>query len=358
MVVLSGIVAPAQEQTGTITSSVITSGVRPSQAAALSTLPEADTLIYVSPQRILSDAAPKFVPDADLVKMRQQFADIKKGTGVDPSQVEYVALALRFRKPGADLNFQPPEFLIVASGDLSADSLITMAQLMMSEKWKVEMHGSKSLTLITIDDFARQAETNPMLKSFTQLGLVALSSNTIAAGSVSYLKAAVDAAEGQNRISPETLNSLLRDPSALVSIAGSPLTSFAKSFGLWGTDANSRAPLCQSKFGDFYAAITMEGTSFKLRGILNADNPDTAKVIDNLVSGLMETATNVSKGDQAAQMALKMLTITPQDNELKIEADVPQQMVVDFIREQLKPKPAAEEKKAAPKPTKRRTRRR
>jgi len=56
------------------------------------------------------------------------------------------------------------------------------------------------------------------------------------------LKAAIDAEEGNKRISSESLNSLLRDPSALISMAGSPLTSFSKALGLLGTEANARAP--------------------------------------------------------------------------------------------------------------------
>jgi hypothetical protein len=246
----------------------------------------------------------------------------------------------------------------VTSGDFSADSLVTMARLAMQEKWTEEKHGSKALTVVTIDDIVRQSEKNPILRSFSQLGLVALSTNTIAAGNVAYLKAAVDAAEGHERISSETLNSLLRDSTALVSLAGSPWTSFAKSFGLLGTDTKPRAPGCESKLGDFYAAITMEGTSFKLRGAMNADNPDTARIINSLASGLLETAASASAKDKAAQTALKLLSITPQDSEIRLEGEIPQQMVADFIREQMKPKPAAATTKPTAKPVRKRTKRR
>ncbi|HKZ03190.1 MAG TPA: hypothetical protein VJ180_13175 [Pyrinomonadaceae bacterium] len=361
--VLLGVVALAQDQTTAhnLTPGLTTGGLSTNQAAAslLSTLPEADSLIYINPQRILNEAAPKVMPEADLAKMRQQFNDLRQFAGVDPSRIDYLVLAMRFRKPAADLTFQPPEFLIVTSGDFSADSLLTMARLALQEKLSEEKYGSKMLMLTTIDEIAKQSEKTPFLKSFTQLGLVALNTNTIAAGNINYLKAAVDASEGRERINVETLNSLLRDKDALLSLAGSPWNSFAKSFGLMGTEINARANRCESKLGDVYAAISMEGSTFKLRGAMNADNPDTAKVINSLLLSLLQTAASGAGEDKSAQAALKMLNITPYDSEVRLEADIPHQMVADFIRNQMKPKTAEEAKKPSSKPVKkRRTKRR
>ncbi|HLE63472.1 MAG TPA: hypothetical protein VI750_10040, partial [Pyrinomonadaceae bacterium] len=56
VLVLLSVVALAQDQTTAhnLTSGLTTSGVSPNQGAAslLSTLPEADSLIYINPQRI------------------------------------------------------------------------------------------------------------------------------------------------------------------------------------------------------------------------------------------------------------------------------------------------------------------
>jgi hypothetical protein len=163
----------------------------------------------------------------------------------------------------------------------------------------------------------------------------------MAAGNVSYLKAAVDAAEGRDRISQETLNSLMRDRNALISIAGAPWTSFAKSFGLMGTETNPRAPRCDSHLGDFYAAVTMEGTNFKLRGAMNADNPDTAKIINNLLRGLMKSLPGEDADKKSFPSMLRMISLSAMENEIVLQADFPQQMIKDLIREQMKPKQTA-----------------
>ena len=320
---------------------------------SLSILPEADTLVYINSQRILNEVLPRFMPEKDLAQLRQGMMNVKQMAGVDPAKVEYIVIAIRFRKPTADLSFMPPEVMMLSGGDFSADSLMVLARLASGGKLRDEVYGGKTLGLFTIEPIAKEAEKNPILKNLSEVAVVPLNATTIAVGSPAYLKAAVDAGSGQGRISPENLNSLLRDPNALISIAGSPLSAFNKSFGLLGTEASSRPSRCETSFGDFYVGVTMDATNFMLRGALNADNPDTAKIIHNLFGGLLRQAiTHVP--DKTAQDALKSFSITPQDDDIILRADVPQQTVLNFIKQQMTPKkqPTATEPAAATQPAK------
>ena len=326
--------------------------------SSLANLPEADTLVYINPQRIINEAVPKLMPEKDVAGMREAFAMAKQQAGIDPSKIEYIVIATRFQRPTPDLNFQPAEFMIVVSGDMSSESLITLARMASGGKLRDEKYGSKTLSLMTIDEIAKQAEKMPILKSFSQVGIVALNATTIAAGSPAYLRSAIDAGDGNGRIAAESLNSLLRDPNVLVSVAGSPWGAFAKSFGMMGTAGNPRPPRCESGLGDFYAALTMDATDFKLRGMMNADNPDTAKIINNLLSGLLQHGISAIP-DKSAQAMLKGVSMTAENDEVVLQANFPQQMVVDMIRKQMMPK---KQETAAPKapgkaPVKRRPRR-
>lgn len=325
------------------------SNVAPTQTipASLAALPEADTLIFINSRRIFNEAVPRLLPEKDLADMRKGFADMKQMSGVDPLSTDYIVIAVRFRKPTAELTFMPPEFMAVTSGDFSSESLMGLARMASEGRLRDEKYGAKTLGLMTIDPIAKEAEKTPMLKSFSELAIVPLNATTIAIGSPAYVKAAIDAEEGNRRISSESLNSLLRDPTALISIAGSPLTAFSKTFALLGTEATPRAARCDSKFGDFYAALTMDTSNFMLRGALNADNPDTAKIVNNLINGLLRYAAS-SISDPAAQTLVKALSITPQDDEVVLRADVPQQTVLDMIKEQMKPKPKVADSSAAP----------
>ena len=320
--------------------------VAQNSAAALANLPEADALIYVSPQRILNEAAPRVIAPAELTKMRSAFADIKKSAGVDPSAIEYLVLAVRFHKPAADLSFVAPDLMAVVGGDFSSDSLMTLAQLYLQDKARVEKHGSKSIMLMKVDPIAAQAEKTPILQPYSEIGVVPLTANSIAIGNLRYIKSAIDAAEGTGRINPLTVQSLLRDPNVLLSASGAPLTAFAKSFGMMGLENTARESCCDTQFGNFYAAVTMTGTNFSLRGAMNADNPDTAKIINNLLSALMQQGISAVP-DKEAQVILQSLKMSARENEIVWEADIPEKTVADFIRRT--PKPGTEAPKATPK---------
>jgi hypothetical protein len=309
-------------------------------STSLASLPDADVLIYMSPQRILNDAAPRVMSAKDLTEMRTSFADIKKSAGFDPSTVEYLVIALRFHKPAGDLSFVAPDVMAVVGGDFSAESLLSVAQLALQDKVRIEKHGSKSIALMRVDPIAEQAVKTPLLKSLSEIGAVPLSGNSIAFGNLAYLKSAIDAAEGAGRINPATLESLLRDPNVLMASAGAPLASFAKAFGMFGTETTPRDGSCNTAFGNFYTAITISGTNFNIRGAMNADNPDTAKIISSLLEGLMQQGINAVP-DKEAQSILQTIKLTPKENEIVWDANVPEQFVADIF----KPKPATNDVK-------------
>lgn len=306
---------------------------------SLANLPEADLLIYVNPQRILNEALPKFLPAKDLENMRKGFEDMKNMAGVDPTKLDYMVIAVRFRKPTADLNFQSPEFMLVSSGDFSADALMTLARNASQGKLRDESYGGKTMGLMTIDPIVKESEKNPFLKSFAEIAVAPLTANTIATGTPGYLRAAIDASGGKGRISTQALASLVRDPNVLISMAGSPWGSFAKSFGMLGTETTPRTPRCESRIGDFYAALTMDANNFMIRGMSNADNPDTARILANLYSGLLQYASN-SIPDASAKSLLKGIAITAEGDEVLLRADFAQQMILDLIKQQMKPKEA------------------
>ena len=300
-------------------------------STALAGLPEADALIYVSPQRLLNEAAPRVLAPADVTKMRATFADLKKSVGVDPSAIEYLVIAVRFHKPAGDLSFVAPDVMAVVGGDFSSDSIMTLGQLYLQDRVRVEKYGSKSISIGKVDPIAAEAAKNPIFKPYVEIGAVPLSPNSLAIGNLGYIKAAVDAADGTGRINPVVIQSLLRDPNVLIAATGAPIATLAKSIGLYGLETSSRQSSCTTDFGNFYAAVTMTGTSFSLRGAMHADNPDTAKIIHNLLSVLMKQGASAVP-DQGAQKILQTLKTEARESEIVIEADIPDKVVADFIR--------------------------
>ena len=357
-------VAPGQEvvsrSVATVRLQPVTTATAPAPQnviASLSNLPEADVLIFINPQRILNEVVPKVMPAKDVEEMRKGFEMAKQMAGVDPTKVDYIVLAVRVKKPTGDLNFQPPEIMAVASGDFSSEALMTLARMASQGKLRDQKYGNKTLGLMTIDPLVKEAEKNPILKSFTEVGVVTLTPNSIAVGSPSYLRAAVDAGEGKDRITAETLNSLVRDSNALISIAGRPFYAFGKAFGMHGTEVTARAPKCDTRLGDFYAAVTMDATNFMLRGAINEDNPDTAKIFSNLFSGMFRFALSNIK-DPAMQSLANNIAIAAEGDEVTVRADFPQQMVIEMVKKAMAPPPKKAEPATAPEKRKTPVRRR
>jgi len=48
--------------------------------------------------------------------MQKGFEAAKTQAGIDPAKIEYLVIAIRFKKPTADLNFQAPELMVVLRG--------------------------------------------------------------------------------------------------------------------------------------------------------------------------------------------------------------------------------------------------
>jgi hypothetical protein len=337
IVFLFFILMTAGGQVSTTTSpAAVSSASSQNVSGLLANLPEADALIYINPRRILNEVAPRVMAATDVAKMRTLFEDLKQGVGIDPASIDYLVIALRFHKPAGDLSFMAPEVMAVISGDFSSDSILTVARLSLQDKVRDERYGARTLAIVKIDQVAAAAEKNPLLKSFAEIGFAPLNTNSVAVGNIGYLKAAIDAVDGSGRSGSNQVSSLLRDPSALISATGSPLNAFAKSFGLLGTQTTPRDARCDTTFGNFYMAITFDGSNFSVRGAMNADNPDSARIINGLLSGLLQQAAT-SVPDKTAQNVLNNLKLAASENEIVLSADIPQQLVADFIREQSKP---------------------
>jgi hypothetical protein len=121
----------------------------------------------------------------------------------------------------------------------------------------------------------------------------------------------------------------------LIASTGTPIGSLAKAFGLFGTETTPRESRCDTPFGNFYSAVTMTGTNVSFRGAMNADNPDTAKIISGLLAGLMQQGIS-SVPDKQAQTILQTIKMTPRDNEVVWEADIPEKMIADLFVSQRK----------------------
>lgn len=328
-----------------------------SQVDHLSTLPESDGIVYFNASRILNEAVPRLLPEKELKEFRDGLVQLKAFTGVDLMNLEFLAITMRFNKPAEDTMFPIPDVMLIARGDFDAKVLIGMATMMSAGKLIEEKFGQHTIYTYSLVDKSKPASSNPFEAAFSEIAMTNLDANTLAVGNTSYIKAALEAADGHGRIKPEALASYVRNPNALISASGSPLVAFAKSFGL--RMAENPDPNCMTKFGEYYISLTMGDNAFKFNGAMNADNPATARLIRNMLSGVIQEAKGMVP-DKDAKVVFEQLKILAEGDEVLAELSVPQEVAARLVREMLKPapKPAATPTKTVtkPKPRTRRTR--
>ncbi len=305
---------------------------------ALSNLPDSDMVVYVNPSRIINDALPGIVPEKDLQGMRSGLDALKGFTQVDLTHMDYIVVAMRFNKPAPGTLFPIPEAVFMARGELDAKALIAMAAGVMGEKLREEAYGTHSISLLKLSDVAGDTSKSPFVAPFSELAIVALDASTIAVGNTSYIKAALDAMDGKGRINPTKINALLRNPNALISLAGSPLLAFANSFALTFVKDRDRS-LDMHRFGDYYVSLSMNGQDFKLNGTMNADNAETATIIKNMLAGALDQAKGYVS-DKNAQSIMSKINLITEGSEIMLQADISKEAAAQFFRETFAPKPA------------------
>ncbi len=326
------IALPARSQTTTTAAAS-----QPQLTESLSTLPGSETIVYVNASRIINDALPRLVPEKDLQGIRSGIESLRAFANIDLRNMEFMVIALRFNKPAGGQLFPLPEAMFAARGDFDAKALINMATAMSEGKLREEKFGNHNLSVLKLSDLSPDAMKNPFAKAFSEIAITTLDDHTLAVGNLSYIKAALEAADGgAGRIKPETLSSLLREPNTLVSITGSPFMSFAKSFGL--RMAENPDPNCMTRFGDFYVSLNMDAQNFRITGAMNADNPDTAVMVKNMLSGILQETKGVVP-DKNAQSIFDQVKLFAEGSEVMVEAIIPQEVAAKFIREMFAPKP-------------------
>jgi hypothetical protein len=322
--------APLQAQTPVTTSQP--------PADTLSFLPESEGLVYINIGRIINDAAPRLVPEKELKEFYAGLDQMKAFTNVDLRKVEFLVLGMRFNKPREETTFPIPDAMIAVRGEFDAKALVGMAKMMLGSKLREEVYSNHTLNILKISDLSDGAAKNPFASAISEVAMTAIDGSTIAFGTVGYIKSALDAANGQGRIKPETVNSLLKDPNVLISTSHAPVLAFAKSFGL--RMAENPDPNCTTKFGDFNLSLSMGEQDFKIVGSMNADNPFTAGFVKNMINGFLQQGKSLAP-DKNAQSMFDQIKIMVEGSEVVVQATIPQEMAKGLLREMFAPKPKA-----------------
>jgi len=331
----------------------------------LTNFPDSQVVMYVNSQRIFNEALPRVVPQAELDKM---FADALKEAKFDMRSIHFVAVGARFKEPMSLKT--PPDFIVMVKGDFNADGLLSMARMALDENGASEDYKGRTLTIFKMKkktqpppapaDGAGSGPAKPPSDfPFSELAAVSFDANTLVVGIPAYVRAAVDAAAGdqQGRLRADLLDLVTRSPDNLLSLAGDIPASLSDLMKSAGAPQNEEINRVVASLRQVQLAVQMTAEDFGVQSIVRTDTAESANGLNGLISMGLSFArmgiegqlqkvpaskTQEREAMQAVLDAIGSIRNTTADNEVQVNISVPQAKIATFVQREM------ERRKAAP----------
>ena len=314
------------------------------QAPSLPPLPESDAVLYINARRIINEALPRILPAAEYAKVKTSLEEIKTKSGIDINGFETGVLALRFGKPIT----ATPDFVFVTRGTFNADALISFARIGLQGKMREEKYGSKSISIFKLSDVMGASGAKAVPGGVDEMAGVALDGNTLALGTLSFLKATIDAQTGEKVINPELAALAMRDTGALLSLAINIPPGAFNSLIPADMKGNEEIAKLIAGIENFSLSLGMDAADFPIQASVRTASAEHAHTL----SGILEMgvrAVGSSMKDKKAQAMLETLKIIDEGNNVRVQIAIPQETVATLLREANKPKPPFVTAKEPPK---------
>lgn len=362
-----------------------------SSASALSALPASDFIISIDVQRALSETLPSLLSGnpALLAKLNAHLEEFEQKTGINPRVFETIAIGSGSLNRTAISGRRDPGSVLIARGSFKAADLLDAAFATAKKECEFDkeeqqyegrtiflINNVKSLKKETARAAATKIQSQPQgtgigfgpgknaakdstssdiavleegphpvlmeasVSGSNKFAVSALDSNTIVVGSPESVRATIDASMGRGRVDDELVRLASLSPNAVVSYSGRlPQREPVK--------ANSHS--VENPFAQYFDSIRAFYGSFNINGgdaesslTLRTENAEQARDITQAINSLKGLASfgigqsAAGSGNAAAfdafAAALKGLSVTAQDNEVRIDARIPQASLAPLLR--------------------------
>lgn len=340
-------------------SSALTGGGAPaggtgalSPAAARETVaafPESRAVAVLNASRVFSEVLPRVMSAADLAKM---YADAQREMGVDLRQVQYVGLGLRYREPVNERT--PPDVIVIVKGSFDTGALVnSFAKQARGGRTQESYKGRTIEVLRKRPAPADGGSSAPAMPAdpYDELAFVTLDPQTVVFGQSAYVKAAIDAADGQGRVNAQLADLVTRNPDNLLSFGGDVPASFAdmaRGSGMVPRDPDTERIFSSMRQVQAAVSMTQGGAAdFKIEANIKTDTAETAAWMKGLIdSKLAEGRTAMEQQMQSAppdraqdredmQMVLNTLSSisnTAVGNELQLSITISQATISKLMQ--------------------------
>ena len=309
-----------------IVTAIVTCATTTRAQSVITKLPESDAVATVNVRRIVNETLPRLLTAEQMSGVQSALAKAKKVAGFDVSNVETAVVGLRLNRSAP---LAMPSMLLVMRGSFNADALVSLVKIGLAGKTHDEKYGAKTLTLLKLND-VMPTGGSAATSRVVEIAIVALDGGTIAAGIPAYVKAAVDADTGKNRIKPELVQLVGREPNSLIAIAGLVPQGLFASVLPKESQGNEEIARLAGSIEQIYIGLNMDAQAFPLSLMLKANTAENAHAITGLLQSLAQFGTNVT--DKNVKPIVDALKITSQDTEVQVRTVLPQDIVASFVR--------------------------
>jgi hypothetical protein len=279
---------------------------------------------------VLDEALPKLFADNSpkRAEIDRQIEEFKMRTGLDPRNVEEVALGMAYSYPSEGVT--RINTLALANGNFTSGALVAAGRTAAVGKYREQKYQGRTIYIFTLD---QQIKLLGLLDvSVRELAVCPLDSNTVALGDYLSVQRAVDATKGTGNANAELIALANQNPTAVLGFGGNISPAVLSNLRI----SNEAIAKDLASVRQVYGSLGITDKDLQMLVAARTINADSARNLSDTVEGLKAFGAlfvnrlPAAKG-ALARSALGNLKITALGNELQIRTAVAQAEIAPVI---------------------------
>lgn len=287
--------------------------------------------MFVDVRRLLNETLPRIF-GGDAAKLAQVNAEVDKlktRTGIDVRSFDRIVLGMRYVYPSAKVT--KVETVAIARGTFDSKALIAAGRIAANGKFREEKYRGSTIMVFNINDQMKLLGIWDV--KIADLAACALDANTLAIGSLSAVRAAIDAGRLRQRPNLDLAALAGRDPKAVIGFAGNLSHTLMANLDV-GNDTIAKDV---SSIRQVYGSLGTTETDVSVLLAARTESADAARNLNETVTGLKQLGSlmimRMAPAKKAlAQTALDNLKITTRGNEVEIQTQVAASSLASLVK--------------------------
>jgi hypothetical protein len=283
-------------------------------------LPPSDAVAIVDLRRMLTETMPAIL-GSDAAKLAQANAEVDKfktRTGVDLRSIDSLAIGIHYTYPGPKST--KLDVVAIGHGTFNPAAVVASVHAAANGKSREEKYHGATITIIDLnEDLKILGLWTTRIKD---LAICVLDQNSLALGSLTNVRAAIDAGKG-GRAPADLIGLATRYPDSVMGFAANLTPELLARLDL-GNDTIAKDV---SAIKQAYGAVGSTQTDVTMTLVARTNSPEAAKNLKDTVEGLQQLGAIVitrmaEPRKSLAEAALNNLKTTTRGDDLEIRTQV------------------------------------